>query len=198
MAAMLGGVGTPFVSQRSVRVEVRQGLRKRVLVGQVGADRRGIWVQGELIVRQTQVKDAYLVGTDTSEPAVRVRRKGLRSPIDIDVPTVEEGRAILRGLGWDGAQAVLAVLRTEPRLGYPGLETALQVVFWSALLAIFPILLGIKLVPFGQACTCSSAGSPRSSWQPGSWGCQAGSPSEQTDSSSPGWVGLGSSRTTGS
>lgn len=136
-------MGTPFVTPYATHVMLSRFLWSRRRTGQVGFDERGIALDGALLVPRAQVREAYVVMGGRVHPAVRVRRKGLLPPLDIHLSTVEEGRLALRALGFDGAQAVLDVSVTSPRLGDPRVETRLGFAFLLTLLALFPLLIAI-------------------------------------------------------
>ncbi len=141
-------MGTPFVTPYATHVMLSRFLWSRRRTGQVGFDEWGIALDGALLVPRAQVREAYVVMGGRVHPAVRVRRKGLLPPLDIHLSTVEEGRLALRALGFDGAQAVLDVSVTSPRLGDPRVETRLGFAFLLTLLALFPLLIAIFNTPY--------------------------------------------------
>ncbi len=129
----------PYVSPTPAFVEIGLWPARRTLEGQLRVDERGVWIAGEMLVSREQVKEAYLVDAHRRHPAVRLRRHGLRSSMDIEVSTLEEGRAVLQALGHDGAQAALTVSMTWPRLGEPRLEKGINVAFGLMTLTILPL-----------------------------------------------------------
>lgn len=137
--ATLSPVVPPFSSPALVRVEIGLWPRRRAVKGQIAVDERGLWLGGALVAPRALVSEAYLVFSGRPGPVVRVLQKGLRSSIDIHVHTMEEGRALLRALGHDGTQATLRVWMTGPKLGQPGVETALKVAFVVTTLALVPV-----------------------------------------------------------
>lgn len=142
-------MGTPFASPYATHVEKSLALWRSRLTGRVRMDEQGIWLEDALLVPRDHVREAYIVLGGRLNPAVRVRRKGLRASIDIHLSTVEEGRLALRALGFDGAQAILDVSVTSPRLGDPRVETRLGAAFWLTLLALVPLLVAIFKTPYG-------------------------------------------------
>ena len=60
---------------------------------------------GELVARREDLKDGILVPED-GKTLVRIRKKGLHLPLLFEVTDEEEGRALLRALGFDTTQTV--------------------------------------------------------------------------------------------
>jgi len=135
-----------YVSPTPAFVEIGLWPARRTLEGPLRVDERGLWIAGEMLVSRELVKDAYLVDAHRRHPSVRLRRHGLRSSIDIEVSTVEEGRAVLQALGHDGAQAALTISMTWPRLGDPRLEKWINVAFGLMTSTILPLAAALSLV----------------------------------------------------
>jgi hypothetical protein len=69
----------------------------------VRADHNGVTV-GEEHVPRADIKQGFVMPGMT--PQVQLRRRGLRTPVEIQVGSTGEGRALLRALGLDASQTV--------------------------------------------------------------------------------------------
>lgn len=70
----------------------------------VVADRAGLYLDGRLVVARAAVTSAYV--QPGRPPIVRIER-GLWPELSIEVPTLEQGRALLAALGFDASREVL-------------------------------------------------------------------------------------------
>jgi hypothetical protein len=80
---------------------------------EVTADAEGIRV-GDLRIARAEVQQALLVPQRAAPPVVRLTRRR-RLPVELVVPNAEEGRRLLRALGFDASQ-VTARFRTGSQL----------------------------------------------------------------------------------
>src|SRR6185295_18575531 len=71
----------------------RRNPSPRDVAAHIDASAEGVFRDGKLLVPRAQVRDAFVMPRRDGALIVRVRRKGLRLPLDLRVPDRDEGRA---------------------------------------------------------------------------------------------------------
>lgn len=84
----------------------RKNPRPHLRYGHLAADERGVSFEGEVLVPRGDLKSGFVLPRAGEQPIVRLRRRGLRLPVDVQVPSREDGRRTLRALGLDASQSV--------------------------------------------------------------------------------------------
>src|SRR5690242_20472006 len=75
--------------------------RRPIATGELRASRDGISIGGVLIAARSEIKSANLWPSQRFGTFVCIRKRGLRSGVDVQVAGLEEGRAVLHALGFD-------------------------------------------------------------------------------------------------
>ncbi len=84
----------------------RKNPRPRHRYGHLAADERGVSFEGQVLVPRDDLKSGFVLPRADGAIVVRFRRRGLHLPVDVQVPSREDGRAMLRALGLDASQSV--------------------------------------------------------------------------------------------
>lgn len=101
----LGAMGAAFTF-----VAYKTNKNPRYESGEIRSDLEGVRFRGELLVARDQIKQGFVVPQKAKGRFyVRLVKKGLAPSVNLDVPDVETGRAILRSLGLDATQTVAEV-----------------------------------------------------------------------------------------
>jgi hypothetical protein len=117
----------------------------RLSSGVLAADPTGLRLDGAPIADRSHVTDGFVVPRGSESPVVRLRRKGLRLPIEIQVPSRDDGRQLLRVLGLDASQTVASFRLPSRAYATPSMT------FWSlgGIAAAFVILANLLGAPGG-------------------------------------------------
>jgi hypothetical protein len=84
----------------------RKNPYAREVPGKLEVDGGGVQWNGERLVARAELKDGMVLPRASGPPIVRLRRRGLRLAKEIRVSDRNEGRGLLRALGFDASQAV--------------------------------------------------------------------------------------------
>jgi len=84
----------------------RKNAYAREVPGRLQVDEDAVRFGGEPLVARRDLKSAVVVPRGTGMPVVRLRPRGARLAKDVRVADREEGRAVLRALGFDASQSV--------------------------------------------------------------------------------------------
>jgi hypothetical protein len=147
LALHLPGVAVRFaalllVALAAAAIAALRNRKPQEVEGRVEADERGISFNGEPLLARAAVARAYVVPRGDLLPLVRVERSGLRSSLTLRVRDREQGRALLRALGFDGTQRA-AVFRLPSRaISDEKLRDRLKLVRWLSYPVPFLVALG--------------------------------------------------------
>ena len=118
----------------------RKNPRPRHRYGHLAADERGVLFEGRVIVPREDLKNGFVFPRADGAFIVRFRRRGLHLPVDVQVPSREEGRAMLRALGLDASQSVAKMQILSQVYAEPDRMRRLGIVWASAIAAFFVLL----------------------------------------------------------
>lgn len=118
----------------------------RDVPARIAVDEQGISRDGKLIVPRALVRDAFVMPRKDGAFIVRVRRKGVRFPVDLRVSDREEGRALLRALGLDASQAAATFRMPSRIVGDKQLRTKSTLAFVAYILSLGGLLAGFGIL----------------------------------------------------
>lgn len=114
--------------------------------GRISAGPDGVQFDGKVVAPRTRIKEA-LVMPYKGQTAVRISLKGVLAPTYVAVKDVEEGRRLLRALGFDASQAVARLRAASAVFQWPSWKTFLLVI---APIITFAFGLGAIVSAFGK------------------------------------------------
>jgi hypothetical protein len=125
--------------------------KPRDVPARIEANEQGIFRDGQLLVPRALVRDAFVMPRSDGAVVVRVRRKGLRFPVDVRVTDREEGRRLLRALGLDASQAAADFRLPSRMIGDKQLKNRVTLAFVVSILCTGAMLVGFGLLHWLRA-----------------------------------------------
>lgn len=126
----------------------RKNPSPRDIPARIDVDAQGVSKDGVLIVPRAKVREAFVMPRADGALIVRVRRKGRRPAVDLRVPDREEGRALLRSLGFDASQTAADFRLPSRVVGDPRLRGRMVLGFFGfmvTIMGLFALLAALKL-----------------------------------------------------
>ncbi len=109
-----------FVGGLMTTLAWARNWRPRLTPARVRASEAAIDIEGLGTICRAQIEGAYVVPRHGKPPLVRIRRRGLRLPVEVVPADRAEGEDLLRALGLDAERAVASFRAASRAAAYPG------------------------------------------------------------------------------
>ncbi len=106
LTAMFGGFGAYWFG-RVARKPSKES-------GELRATKNGVYLRGERLIAKKEIASAVLWPGRGAGAFVRISRQGVGVPIDLQVPSADEGRALIRALGFSASQTASELSISAP------------------------------------------------------------------------------------